>query len=255
MKFQIKRNPWIGWSVFTPLMGLLIALGVLIQVAAFTLLKDVSEYEPLPVQESFIYYPGQGGDVSGALVEERALLYDSEPLFLPTLFNWRGGEAPRYSGEHLSETLFTSFEPQLQLSESAFQLFKPDSKPVLLGMAAAREMLDADYWGLFAGFARAQEKVSSRIPERMGFLKILKLTTGEAVFNKSISIDEAPEALLPAFTEHQEYLILITDTGLSGQPLSLDPKGPEETPVRLNERILSWVQLLPPGYYRLQLGP
>ena len=246
---------WVFLRDLSPLALAIIVLGLFFQVFAFVSTKNEPPPRTPSIPEAFIRYPGQGGDLTGALVEERALLYDSEPLFLPTVLNWKGGEVPRYTGEPISETLFASFEPQLQLSENSFQAIKLSAKSVNAGVPTVYDMLDWDYWGLFSGFAHDGQAATKQVPERVGFLRVVELATGKPVVSSPISIDDIPEALVPTVLERQEYLILITNTGLSGRPLSLSTREPEEAPFWLNKRVLEWVEQLDPGYYRLQLGP
>ena len=197
--------------------------------------------------------PG-GGD---GVLQDEAVLRDPRPLFLPTRLNASLPEPRREAGKALFELDRVANDPGE--SETAIVRDLPPVATLNGKSASAAVAADAlstsqgevGVTGIGRG-ARAIEPLAAR----GGFVQVVSTSTGATVFAESLALSLSPAGVKA--WEPLELLALVDAGGLA-VPLVLLNSSPVDEGDAHVRRILSDVfrigDRLPPGFFRLVVGP
>ena len=197
--------------------------------------------------------PG-GGD---GVLQDEAVLRDPRPLFLPTRLNASPPEPRREAGKALFELDRVANDPGE--SETAIVRDLPPVANVNGKSASAAVAADAlstsqgevGVTGIGRG-ARAIEPLAAR----GGFVQVVSTSTGATVFAESLALSLSPAG--GKAWEPLELLALVDAGGLAVPLVLLNSSTVDEVDAHFR-RILSDVfrigDRLPPGFFRLVVGP
>lgn len=153
---QSNREGGSPGTLLSPFLRIALLLGVCVHLVGFLLFKVISN--PLPTRESsapFVSYVSPEALLSGAELEERALLFDSAPLFVPGRWNAAHNLLPPSGDRALLR--FPAYEPPINFGAALL----PDRVPFGQEYAVAEpaDLLSLRYWNLFRGFANGDAAV------------------------------------------------------------------------------------------------
>ena len=181
-------------------------------------------------------------------VNDESVLLDPTPLFLPT--KWNSTQRELTSREPGGR--FQGYDaPRLSFSESELKLGLPSP---IATPAGPVEAVAADApAGVFAGFGRRSLAVSATEP-RGAFVEVELAATGRKVFTQAISI--VPPA--KAAWQPVEYVACVNAAGLVGPLVVSARSGTEEVDTYFADYLIRTLRVadrLPPGFYRITVGP
>jgi hypothetical protein len=236
--------------------------GVLIYglVLALVGVKNPS-VDPVRFPPVYVHYSNSPTAAAGAALREQALLFDSEPLFLPTTWNYASRLArpqnvrPRPVFPDYTTQVKPPGEAPLRLQS---RLFATDTTP----LAA----LQPGQWDVFNVFGLAPS-LAPPLPARGALLRVTRFDAGAAAANpvaplvleESWAPAEAPRSTqnLQALWGPATFLVLFSATGEVGQPLLINSTGiyavDDDLRARLDARFRR--HPLPPGTYQAVIGP
>jgi len=215
-------------------------------------LWNLVPFEGLTIPENrarapFISLQKQGGAADTAM--DQALLLDSAPLFLPTRWS-----TARSNGTASSPALTDPFEffgAEISVSEASLH---PPAVPVataLPGILPARGSM-----GEFSALGRDDGVLSGMVlPARGACYQVRRAGDDVLVLARTIpqAIPEAGDLLWPP----AEFWVHVTAEGPQGAPLIASGTGSDSLDAALRNLVLEGgaIDLLPPGYYRIVIGP
>ncbi|MCZ6675398.1 MAG: hypothetical protein O7C75_20910 [Verrucomicrobia bacterium] len=240
-----KKHPgYKRWVFVFVIIGVLVHGGVFF---LFTLeLKETPYTEP---QDGFVFFQPQEIPLASDELEQRAFLFDSEPIFLPTTRNFSGPIKTDASVWEPEVSLSAAFPPDIRWDDSLL-LMEPG---ITGGSGTPLELLqpiDRDFVSEFGAEKKDPLETSSR-----GLFVEAKNSDGIMVLKTFIELEEEVEVDFPL--NRAEFSILHTDFGLAGDPLLVSPSGSETTDKILREFILEKVHPLllgTNGYFHIRFG-
>jgi hypothetical protein len=190
-------------------------------------------------------------------LREQATLFDPTPLFLPT--EWNTNQRPLPAAvQRQPGQIFRPFDPQPRYG--AGELALPLGAVQLLPKSPVELLKDPTH-DPFLGFDREDVPLTPLSP-RPGLVEVRKVVTGEMVFVRKLEAD----AILPAGrTDWQptEFMVAVTAAGLLGRPVQGRPVDTANSDIEEVDaffrdylvKILHLGERLPPGMYRVVVGP
>jgi len=206
-----------------------------------------------------------GAASKGSVLDDQAIFKDPTPLFLPTEWN----SSPPDSGRGAPEGTFKGYPPAYLFSENELHLNLP---PPIAVPANPADALAANPPGNpFLGMGRTDEAIAPLAP-RWAFVEILTAATGQTVFSQALTAGgdagEVPAVLSEGSWQPVEFFAAVDAAGLVGE---LAPTVRAETPMddtflQLDGEALRALEnaltrklrigaRLPPGFYRICVGP
>lgn len=244
-KEEIQKYPGYKRWVFV-----FVIVAVVVHAGAFYLFNwDLDEPAKRLAEKSFVVFQPEGFPTESDELEQQAYLFDSEPIFLPTDRN--------YSGPIKTDA--SIWEPEVQLAASFPADIRWDDSLLLLdselnpGAGTALDLLQPvsrDFVSEFATETRV--KVETR---PLGLYVEAKTSLGKPVLNTFIEFDSEQTVEFPL--NPAEFSISITDYGLAGNPLLVNPSGSEITDDFVRDFILERVHPLlvgTTGYFHIRIG-
>jgi hypothetical protein len=196
---------------------------------------------------------------SGSALKDRATLLDPMPLFLPT--EWNAAQKDIAWPEAGAAFKSYRFKPQFSFAETDLKLGLP--APVATPAKPA-EALTVDAPGALAlGFGRAEAKTEP-LPRRGAFVEIVATRTGQPVLSAQAmaQVEKLAAEARPWGDQAWQpvaYLAAVDAAGLFGPLVIVEPRsGVEEVDNYFRdylERTLRLGERLPPGFYRISVGP
>lgn len=235
------RNPVAVWAI---------VLGVLAHFAGFFAFSiHLPRPKPAAAPPPEIYY-GDSTDPIDQLMQEQSDLLDFEPLFLPTSRN--ASINLGWSALVDRTEPFAPMSPKLMISENDFPVVtaaapEPLSEPL--------EMLERDSAGSFGAFGQITGPQAA-VPKRAGRVEVYREGQLQPVAVQEIKenvIDEAVNNLGGLL----EWRLVVGQVGVVGQPLLIRGSGLEGVDAAAMRYLLNFAPQwgLPPGYYRVVMGP
>lgn len=228
---------------------------LLLHIPAFMLVKVAA---PIPKQQqpppAFIQFQDFTEDSRERLLEDQALLLDSEPLFLPTQWNYASQARGNVPLPSLAGAPFTPYPEQLHLGHIDF--FPETTRPTIPDVSEAILQVATVQDHLFSGFGSA-ELLPRPLGERQAFLRFHKLDESAFVIERILRTESEPEAITEELWQPVQLLIHIGIAGPLGPPMLLHSSGNPD----IDQYILHHVvqpestRDLPQGYYRITAGP
>jgi hypothetical protein len=243
-------------------------LGLLLHVAGLGLFRITADSpKPVPFPPVYVNYANAPGRAADNPLQDQALLFDTEPLFLPTPSNFASRSG-----------LVQAVRPPAIVWPAASVVDVPQPKqydflPVDQGSGRNFKPIAAlqpGRWAFLGVFGQDSAR-GPKLAARGAFLRVVRLdpgtsTAGSApagpvVLEESWSAAKAPKSTqeLKALWGPASFLLLFTNTGVVGQPLLMDSAGPgldavdDELRVLLDQRFRQ--QPLPPGTYEATISP
>lgn len=191
------------------------------------------------------------------VLREETEIRDLRPLFLPTKFNATLPEPRREAGR----TFLDNETPKFGFSEAELSLAR-DLPPVvtLNGKAAedskATDLLALDGTGTgLAGFGRGQAATSEMKP-RGGFVEVVATANGGRVMAEILPVEARPPG--DKAWEPLEFLAAVNAAGLAAPLVVTASSRIEEVDAHFRDFLTRRYRIgdrLPPGFYRIVVGP
>jgi hypothetical protein len=203
---------------------------------------------PEPPALTSVVRPPSVGLVNPVVITE-TMLQDPTPLFLPTEFNSsRVDFIPREpSGA------FAGFPPKLTFSDAELELHLP---PPTVIPATPADALAGDPPGApFLGFDRA-DPIVEPISPRAAYVEIVEAGTGRRVFGTPVTDAHPPTTPVP--WQPMEFMAAVDSTGLVGPVVPTMRSGVGDVDAYFGRYLADTLrvgQRLPPGFYRILVGP
>ncbi|MBI4622704.1 MAG: hypothetical protein HY736_05700 [Verrucomicrobia bacterium] len=197
-------------------------------------------------------------DGTNAALDEETVMHDTTPLFLPTGRNATVKDLPRREpGKTFldKETLKLGFAgTDLNLAKDLPPVVTLNGKPP--GKAAPVDALTADAPGqMFLGFGRTDEPAVASEP-RGGFVEIVATATGRRVLAEALPVTARPATDKP--WQPMEFFAAIDAAGLVRPLVVTEGSRVEEVDVYFRNFLVRTFRVgerLPPGFYRIVVGP
>jgi hypothetical protein len=220
-----------------------IALGLL--AWRFMPVKSISQQE-FKGSASFITLQKKGDYAD--MTRDQSLLLDSAPLFLPTRWSTAVAQRVEYVG---SETdLFEVFEPEITLNTDRM-------KPPATVMNVDRNMIATPVDGRSTRLLGRRSDLDGKLvmPSRGAYYEIHAPQNGKAILSGTMqnAIPEAGDLLW----QPVEFWVRVVQEGVMGPPLLTNGSGNDSLDAALRNLVAGdrKIALLPPGYYRVVVGP
>ena len=227
-----------------------LVIGLVVHGGVFYLFSlDLKDLPVRKAQESFVVFEPEGLPLESDELEQQAYLFDSEPIFLPTTRN--------YSGPIKTDA--SIWEPEVQLSASFPADIRWDDSLLLIdsglnpGSGTALDLLKPVSRDLVSEFS--SEKRPTTEDRGPGLFVEVKSSFGRPVLQTFVPLAE--ERALDFPLNPAEFSISLTDYGLAGKPLLVNPSGSEETDDFVREFIVEQVHPLlvgTTGYFHIRIG-
>ena len=198
------------------------------------------------------HYTGSEEDNDDIPLYDQGILFDSEPLFLPTIWNYASLLKP-LSLQEESSPLFEPFSPLITLKDSFLQ--QETAKNSLVENLTPIEVLKQDKWNYFSSFGEKAFTLIS-LSKRLGFLEVVDMHTGATVYQEEIT--EHIEGLIEQpLWEPVSFSLIITPIGVKGIPFLLQGSGADTVNQAIKAHLLRpfYLAHLPRGYYKATIGP
>jgi hypothetical protein len=239
-RHKVPRT-WV-WAWAAAALALLLVLALL-KIAPPEALTIPENHATAP----FISLQKQDGVADMAM--DQALLLDSAPLFLPTRWS-----TARSYGAASSPSLTDPFEffgAKISVSEASLH---PPAVPVataLPGILPARGAM-----GEFSALGRDDGVLSGMVlPARGACYEVRRAGDDALVLERTIAqaIPDAGDLLW----QPAEFWVHVTAEGPQGSPLIASGTGSDSLDAALRNLVVEGgaIDLLPPGYYRIVVGP
>ena len=247
----MKRIPGMaGWGASDRrAWGVALLVGVVCVGFVFLLFRVPAQAPPRDAtSKPSVGVVALGGKSGDPLLAERAALFDPTPLFLPT----------EWSSAHRE---FTVNEPggtsrpypeDLTFAVSALALDVPS--PIEVPGSPAESLAGDPPGAPFLGFGRTDVAVG-RLPARGAFVEIVEAGSGRSVFARPV-----PDAKPPGSAPWQpmEFLAAVDAAGLVGPLVPTLRSGVYDVDLFFQRYLAGTLRVgsrLPPGFYRITVGP
>jgi hypothetical protein len=229
---------------------LFVLLALSLHAAVFYLFTlDLQEAPAREVPTSFVVFQSEDVPRYTDELEQRAYLFDSEPLFLPTSRNYSGPIKTDVSVWEPEMALSASYDPDIRWDDSLLMM----ETKIGVDLNSPLQLLKTVPRDFVSEFG--SDKEESPKPKKAGLFVEAKTDQGEQVLKTFIELKEALEIDFPL--NPVEFSIFSTHFGLAGQPLLINPSGNEKTDNFIREFILQNVHpilLGTTGYLHVRIG-
>ena len=244
IKQSIKPTGYKRWFTLFLVIALLVYAGV------FYLFKlDIDAPPQRMNPESFLVLQSDKLPLESDDLEQRAYLFDSEPIFLPTTRNYSGPIRTDPSVWEPEVLLAAPYEVDIRWDDSLIMM-ETSITEELNSPTQLLEKVSRDFVSEFG-----VERSMPLNEKREGLYVEVKTAEGIEVVRTFIGFEETVEIDFPL--NPVEFSVLVTDYGLIGEPLLTVPSGSETTDGFVREFILKNVHpilLGSTGYFRLKIG-
>lgn len=200
-------------------------------------------------QESFLVVQSENIPLASDELEQRAYLFDSEPIFLPTSRNFSGP----------IRTDPSVWEPEVLLAAPYGANIRWDDSLLMMETSIEEELnrpmqlLDTVSRDFISEFGVEYQAPSEA--KREGLFVEAKNAAGQEVIRVFVEFDEIVEIDFPL--NPVEFSVLVTDFGVIGEPLLTVASGSESTDSYVRDFILKNVHpvfLGTTGYFHVRIG-
>jgi hypothetical protein len=232
------------------LFSFVLVLGFLVHLVGFTYLKlrrnpDTGDIFKRP----FVHFDGVNQDASNQVVQERSMLFDSAPLFLPTRWNTAGVyEQPDLS--KVQTPLFYLYSEQITLSEDTLS---PESSYVALrDEGLDSQLTEADFSSL-KHFG--EQDVEKRVYAKGVPYRVWDFYTGKMVFEGDLPPEIGLEGNVER-PEFSEWILLVTVYGVTGEPYRVKGNSVPRRDVAIRNWLMKapFIKAYQSGYFRVVIG-
>jgi hypothetical protein len=239
-KIEVKRRVWVGLACAVAATG---------AWWAWTQAKPPVMGAPAPGPQPFVRLAGAGTATNDQVLRERADLFDPTPLFFPT--EWNYGQRPLREGlRRQPGQIFESFPPQWTFTDQTLKSYGVEAAPAPEKLS---DVLSQGNEAPFAGIGHI-DAVRMTLPERVGFLEVRRFGNSEPIISQTLRYISLPRLDYAPL----EFLVVISDAGVVGDPVLSSGSGWEEVDSFFRSYIVKTFRLgerLNPGRYRVLVGP
>lgn len=243
-------------SAMSPLLRAALLFGVVIHLIGFFFVRMDSS--PLPIlaeDQPFVTFVSTDSFTGGSELEAHAVLQDSAPLFIPTVWNAAQSFPPVL--RPVVGGKFPEFEPDINLIaelrpadleiDPAFNIEKP------------MEMLASRFWRLFKDFGQSGE-VPQRFPDTSPIAEIVVVAgagSAEAFELLTLPVEVEGRSAVSASAPVVYFLRVSGGFGVLGAPTLGQSSGHDS----FDRAVLAWLQRpevraqLPAGYLEITVIP
>ncbi len=192
-----------------------------------------------------------------AVLREETEIRDLRPLFLPTKLNATLPEPRREAGRTFldNETLKLGFsETEFTVARNLPPVVSLDGKPIEGAKAADLLSADVGEAGL-VGFGRIAVR-AVELPARGGFLEVFAAATGQRVIAETLPAEVRPPG--DKAWEPFELMAAVSSSGLAAPLVVTASSRVEEVDSHFRNYLSRRFRIgerLPPGFYRILVGP
>ena len=238
-----SSSNWVLW-IATPLVGvgLVALLLTLVRPPRAALLKS-------SIPEPHIQLHGLSRGSSDPMFSDDASLLDPTPLFLPTRWNSSAKEikAPEPGRG------FPGFLPDFHFLESRLTLYLPP--PVQTPISSADAVSSTPPGAPFLGIGEADFS-GAPLVARSAYVEVFESDSGRRVLAEPIAAGAL--AVTSDTWQPVEFMAAVDPSGLVGPLVRLVGSGVEGVDMSLKSALVERLkvgQRLPPGFYRICVGP
>lgn len=242
------------WRAAT-LLRVALAIGILAHLAGFALFRVVDAVTPVNIQQTpFIRFENFTARNRDRFFEEQAMLLDSKPLFLPTTWNYAARVRTETPTTLPPSIPFEPFAETIHLRQVDFFGTRPSEPPVNTSQLIVDLIMDRN--DVLANIAPSVAP-DPPLPERLAFIRLQKLDGPELVIERIIRPNGEKVPVNGQLWEPVELLLQIDAGGKVDNPVKISSSGSEES----DGHIIEWttapetLRNVPPGYYRVTVGP
>lgn len=179
-----------------------------------------------------------------------AALTDPTPLFLPTEWN-AGQNALPANTQREPGGSFRGYPPKLAFAETELKLDFPAVVPVpgRPADALAADLISQSFLGVGQSEAKPTQLVA-----RKAFIAVLRASDGQQLLGQSLTDGDPPDGAW----QPMEFLVAVDAMGLVGPPVLTE----SSRAIAVDEYFQNYLvkslhagQRLPPGFYRVSIGP
>jgi hypothetical protein len=199
--------------------------------------------------EPFVKLASSGQGTDDRVLAERAEFFDPTPLFIPTDRNFGQGPLParvvRQPGQ-----VFDDIPPNFTFKENTLANYAVGYQTAA---ESVPEILERGNEVPFAGFGQV-DSTRRPVADRAAFIEVKALNTGSLVMSEDLAGATLPH---PGFAP-VEFLAVVGDAGLVGDPVLTAGSGVEEVDSAIREFLVKTFRLgdrLAPGHYVVSVGP
>ena len=229
---------------------LFVLLGVSAHVGVFYLFSlDLKEASAPVAQTSFVVFQPEGVPRASDELEQRAYLFDSEPLFLPTNRNYSGPIKTDASVWEPEVGLSAAYDPDIRWDDSLLMM----ETSIAGDLNTPLQLLEKVPRDFVSEFGADQRQAAK--PKKDGLFIEAKTVQGQQVLRTFIEIEDNLDIEFPL--NPVEFSVLLTEFGLAGDPLLINPSGNENTDNFVREFVLQNVHpilLGTTGYLHVRIG-
>ncbi|MFI5357275.1 MAG: hypothetical protein ACHQ4G_08065 [Opitutales bacterium] len=186
----------------------------------------------------------------GSLVAEEAKFFDPTPLFLPTDWNAEQNMLPSNALRDPGN-IFADYPAQLVFPEDSLALGFPATVKIPAKPSDAVNVLSRQ--APYMGMGRSDGKIPV-LMARGGFVEVVAADTGRRELAEAL-----PAATPPAGNWRPlEMFAVVSESGLVGQLSFVERSGVEDVDTYFQNYLVKNLHLgdrLPPGFYRICVGP
>ena len=238
-KFHFKRRLYVGTAL---------ALAATAAWWVWSERTDRNSDASAQATAPFVRIGGRDAAVADRVLRERAELFDPAPLFIPTARNYGHGQLPSQLVKQPGQ-VFTDFGAKLSFNEGGLAAYGAENPAAGEGLA---DVLSRSNEVPFAGLG---ENAASRVqlPVRSAVIIVKKMGDSE-IQEKILTNISLPR---PDFSP-LEFVVAVGSTGLIGDPLLSLGSGHDDMDVYFQTYLAKTYRLgtlLPPGRYRVMIGP
>jgi len=243
--FEQQKHPgykrWV--SIF-------LMVAIVVHAGVFYLFTvELEEAPELSDPEGFVFFQPEALTSVTDELEQRAFLFDSEPIFLPTTRNYSGPIKTDASIWEPEVTLSAGFDPDIRWDDSLLlmepSLAADSGSPVELLRPVSRDFISEF----------GAEKSGELVQRSHGLYIEAKTSDGFFVLKTFIELEDEVEVEFPL--KWAEFSVFHNNFGLAGDPLLITPSGNEATDNFVREFILTKVHPLllgSTGYFHIRIG-
>lgn len=229
---------------------LFVLVGVSVHMGVFYLFSlDLEEAPAREAQTSFVVFQPEDIPRADDELEQRAYLFDSEPIFLPTNRNYSGPIKMDASVWEPEVALSAAYDPDIRWDDSLLMMETSISGDLNTPLQLL-EKVPRDFVSEFGA-----EQQGNPMPKKRGLFIEAKTVLGQQVLRTFIEFEDMMEIDFPL--NPVEFSVLLTEFGLAGEPLLINPSGNENTDNFVREFILQDVHpilLGTTGYLHVRIG-
>jgi hypothetical protein len=177
------------------------------------------------------------------------MLRDPTPLFLPTEFNSSRKEyVPKEPGG-----AFSGFPPLWAFDKAELNLNLPP--PIAVPRSPADALAGEPPGAPFIGFNRSDLNVQP-VSSRTAYIEIVAAGTGRQIVGRAVTDARPPSSSLP--WQPMEFMAAVDSSGLVGPVVPTTRSGVDDVDAYFARYLADTLhigQSLPPGFYRISVGP